>query len=104
MNNLIRRIRFLACAAVLAGCITSQNTQLPTLRPTSRVGEYVYHDPFPDRDAGPAVDRPRGFERARSVPQRTLERRAITDDIVGSSGGGSSNNPSASKYPSSVDP
>jgi len=104
MNTIIRRIRFLACAALVTGCITSQNTRLPTLRPTSPVGEYAYHDPFPDREAGPAIDRPRGFERQRSEPQRTLERRSITDSIVGASGGGGSNNPSASKYPSSVDP
>ena len=105
MNAIMRRIRFVGCAALMAGCISPQNTRLPTLRPSSAEREsYVYHDPLPDREAGPAIDRPRGFERQRSEPRRTLERDEITSRIVGTNGGGSSNNPSASRYPSSVDP
>ena len=108
MNTILRRIRFLGCAALMAGCISSQYTRLPTLRPSSAVGaereSLVYHDPLPDREAGPPIDRPRGFERQRSEPRRTIERDEITSRIIGTGGGGSSNNPSASKYPSSVDP
>jgi hypothetical protein len=107
MNALMRRIRFIGCAALCAGCISPQYTRLPSLRPSSTAAErnsYVYHDPLPDREAGPAIERPRGFERQRSEPTRTLERSEITDSILGTSGGGGSNNPSASKYPGSVNP
>ena len=108
MNAIMRRIRFLGCAALMTGCISSQYTRLPTLRPSAAVvaerESFTYHDPLPDRDAGPAIDLPRGFERQRAEPRRTLERDSITNGIIGTGGGGSSNNPSASKYPSSVDP
>ena len=107
MNAIMRRIRFLGCAALVAGCITSQNTRLPTLRPSPPSDErasYVYHNPLPDQEAGPPVDLPRGFERQRSEPVRSQERRSITDSIVQNNGGGSSNDPSASKYPSTVEP
>lgn len=101
MNAIVGRICCLGCAALFVGCISRENTRLPTLRP-SPTESYVYHNPLPDREAGQAVDLPRGFDRQRSEPTRTQERRTITDSIVGASGGGSSNNPSASKYPGSV--
>ena len=108
MHKIMRGIRFLGCAALMAGCISPQYTRLPTLRPSSAVAaereSYVYHNPLPDREAGPAIDLPRGFERQRSEPTRVQERSSITDSIVGASGGGGSNNPSASKYPGSVVP
>ena len=107
MNAMLRRAGFLGCAALMAGCISPQNTRLPTLRPSSAAAErqsYVYHNPLPDREVGPPIDLPRGFDRQRSEPRRTLERESITNSIIGTGGGGSSNNPSASKYPSSVDP
>jgi hypothetical protein len=105
MTTTVRRIRLFICAALLVGCISPQNTRLPTLRPSSVAAErqsYVYHNPLPDNEVGQAIDLPRGFDRQRSEPTRVQERSAITDSIVGGSGGGASNNPSASKYPGSV--
>jgi hypothetical protein len=107
MNAIVRSLGWLGCTVLLAGCISPQYTRLPTLRPSpADAGRdaYVYHNPLADREAGPAFDLPRGFERQRAEPRRTIERDSITSQIIGTSGGGSSNNPSASKYPSSVDP
>jgi|GEM_PF-7070863 len=100
MNAITRRICGLGCAALFTGCLSPKYTQLPTLQPQPQ--DYTYHNPLPDREAGPAFDLPRGFDRERSVPTRTLERAAKTDIILQQNGGGSSNNPSASKYPASV--
>ena len=105
MNTTVRRIRLFVCTSILVGCISPQNTQLPSLRPSNVAADrqsYVYHNPLPDNDVGQPIDLPRGFDVQRSVPRRTLERDKITDSIVGTSGGGTSNNPSASKYPASV--
>jgi hypothetical protein len=93
------------CASLLIGGSSCQNTQLPSLRPSNVAADrqgYVYHNPLPDNDVGQPIDLPRGFDVQRSVPRRTLERDKITDSIVGTSGGGASNNPSASNYPDSV--
>jgi hypothetical protein len=108
MNTMLRRIRLFVCAALLVGCISPQNTRLPTLRPSPNIAaerqSYVYHNPLPDNEAGPpAIDLPRGFDRPRSQPTQVKERSDITDSIIGTSGG-SSNNPSASRYPASVNP
>lgn len=100
MDAITRRIWCLGCAALLAGCISPQYTKLPSLRPEPQ--DYTYHNPLPDREAGAAIDLPRGYDRQRSEPTRTLERAAITDEILKRNGGGSSSNPSASKYPGSV--
>ncbi|HEY2252359.1 MAG TPA: hypothetical protein VGH74_14900 [Planctomycetaceae bacterium] len=100
MNAITRRICCLGFAALLAGCISPQYTKLPTLRPQPQ--DFTYHNPLPDREAGAAIDLPRGFDRQRSEPTRTLQRAEITNEIVKQNGGGSTTNPSASKYPGSV--
>lgn len=106
MNGILKKIRVAGFALLLVGC---RNTQFPSLAP-SQVGRsevnqsFAYHDPSPDTEAGPWVERQRGFERARSMPRRVDERRAITDELVRSTEGVSSNNPSASRYPNSVNP
>ena len=104
MNGIMRKIRLAACALLLVGC---RNTQLPSFA-TSNVNaerqSFAYHDPSPDQEAGPWVERPRGFERARAVPRRVLERDTITNEIMRTDGAGSNNNPSASRYPASVNP
>ncbi len=107
MNAITRRIFGLGCAVLLAGCLSPKYTQLPTLRPQPDDYAYhnpsfIYHNPLPDRDAGPTVELPRGYDRERSVPTRTLERAAITKDILQRDGVGSSTNPAASNYPASV--
>jgi len=100
MNAITRRIGCLGCAALFVGCISPQYTKLPSLRPEPQ--DYAYHNPLPDREAGPAIDLPRGFDRQRSEPTRTLERAAKTDLILQKNSGTSSTNTSASKYPGSV--
>ena len=108
MKGLMVRIRLAGCAALLAGCVSPQNTRLPTLGygdPRAERQSYVYHNPLPERESGPAIERPRGFEFQRAEPRRTLERDSITQGIVGAGGNfDSSVNPSASKYPNSVNP
>ena len=100
MNAITRRICCLGCAALLGGCISPKYTQLPTLRPQPQ--DFTYHNPLPDREAGAQIDLPRGYDRQRSEPTRTLERAKITDEIIKRDGGPSGSNPSASKYPGSV--
>ena len=105
MNTTLRRIRLFVCASLLVGCISPQNTRFPTLRPSNVAAErqsYVYHNPLPDNEVGQAIDLPRGFDKQRAEPTRVQQRSEITNEILKGSGGGTSNNPSASKYPGSV--
>jgi hypothetical protein len=93
-------------ALLLSGC---KNVQTPTLAP-SRVDEqsvnrdFSYHDPLPDNDAGPFVERQRGFERPRALPRRAEERYQITNQLQMRDGEATGTNPSASRYPNSVEP
>lgn len=78
MNGIWSRVQLVGCASLLllGGCISSQNTRMPTLAygdPKAERRSYDYHDPLPDRDSGPLVERPRGAERQRSEPRRTME-------------------------------
>src|SRR5579872_2451630 len=107
MKGVLSGIRLAGCAALLAGCITPQNTRLPTLGygdPRAERQSYTYANPLPDRESGPAIERPRGFEFQRAEPVRSQERSAITKDILGTGGAAPALNPSASKYPDSVSP
>jgi hypothetical protein len=85
----------------LMGCVSSQHTRLPTLsynRPDVERKSYEYFDPAPDRNAGPAIERPPGFEIQRSEPRRIRE--AAGNQTA--SGIRSGLRPSAAKYPDSV--
>jgi hypothetical protein len=106
MNGISRTIRLATCVLILAGC---QNTKTPTLGRSSVDRTVVnrtfdYQDPNPDTDAGPWVERPRGFERPRAVPRRVDETRATTDDLLQRDGAAVNGNPSVSRYPNSVTP
>lgn len=101
MKGFWLRIRLAACASLLtAGCISSQNTRMPTLGwgdPRAERASYTYHDPYPERETGPFVERPRGADHQRAEPRRTMER------AVNPSGYGSMA-PSAQRYQNTVTP
>lgn len=107
MNRVMLRVVLMGCAALFAGCISSQ-TRLPTLafNRDSRAERqtYLYHNPLPDPNLGPAIERPRGMEDQRPEPRRSQEVRGITDGIVGTSGVSTGSNPAVSRYPASVSP
>ena len=102
----IRRIGLVILPILVMGC---KNYQLPSLR-RSDVGvnavnqSLTYHDPLGDVDAGPWVERPRGFERARATPRRTEEKFQITNQLTGNNAGSTETPTSASRYPDSVTP
>jgi hypothetical protein len=106
MNPITLRIRLVGCAVLLAGCISPQNTRLPTLgynRDTRMErGSYNYLNPLPDQSAGTPFEQPRGFEFQRAQPRRAQENFATTEAITGN--GGAVSSPAASRYPSSVNP
>lgn len=107
MNGILRNALLAGCTVFLAGCLSPKYTRLPTLRPSDVESErqaLTYHDPNPDRDMGPPIDRPRGFDRPRAEPRRILEHQAITNQILRDGGEETDNNPSASRYPGSVNP
>jgi len=90
-------------ALLCSGCLGSGHTRLPTLAyapPDVARRSFEFHDPEPDVDFGPNIERPRGFERQRAVPRRSLER------WLNRSGAGASTGlaPSAERYPNSVTP
>jgi len=65
------------CASLLllGGCISSQNTRMPTLAygdPRAERRSYDYHDPYAD-NSGPFVERPRGADHQRSFSRRAME-------------------------------
>lgn len=77
MNGISLGIRSAGCLALLflAGC-ASQNTRMPSLAygdPRSDRRGYDYHDPYPESNVGPFVERPREAVRQRSEPRRTME-------------------------------
>ncbi|HTI51042.1 MAG TPA: hypothetical protein VL475_08825 [Planctomycetaceae bacterium] len=78
MNGVSLAIRFAGLSALLlAGCVSSGNTRLPTLAygdPKAERRSYAYQDPLPEGDVGPLVERPRGLDRQRSEPRRAMER------------------------------
>ncbi len=107
MNGVSLGIRVLAGAALLAGCVNSQNTRLPRLGyndPRVERQSYVYHNPLPERESARDIERPRGFEFQRTEPVRTQERARITEGITGAGGTSEGLSPSASRYPDSVNP
>jgi hypothetical protein len=102
----IRQIGFLVIPFLALGC---RNYQLPSLHrsavESSQVNrEFTYHDPNSDTDAGPWVERPRGFERPRAAPRRTEDKFEITKQITGADDGSTGTPSSASRYPNSVTP
>ena len=102
MKGCLLKIRLVACAMLLTGCNLSSHTRLPTLAasdPRAERNSYEYYDPIPERETAPTVERPRGFERERSLPTRANERRA---QVMPWSDGLA--NPSAARYPNSVSP
>lgn len=106
MNGISRNLRLAACALVLVGC---RNTQYPSFTPSAvsrnQVNRsFAYHDPNPDTDAGPWIERPRGFERPRATPERVNEKYKITDQLLQQEGAPVGNSPAASRYPNSVNP
>ena len=106
MNGITLRIRLVGCAVLLAGCISPQNTRLPTLgysRDTRTERErYNYLYPLPDQNFGTPFEQPRGFEFSRAQPRRAQENYATTEAITG--GAGAVSSPAASRYPNSVNP
>lgn len=85
MNGISLGIRLAACMTLLtvAGC-ASQNTRLPSLAygdPKAERRGYDYHDPYPEGQVGPFVERPREAVRQRSEPRRTMEH--AIDPITG---------------------
>ena len=105
MNGITLRVRLVGCAVLLAGCVSPQNTRLPTLgyRDTrTERGSYNYLNPLPDQWAGTPFEQPRGFEFSRSAPRRAQENYATTEAITG--GAGAVSSPAASRYPGSVNP
>lgn len=108
MNSVLLRIRLLGCAALLAGCISPQNTRLPTLgynRDTRAERQsYNYLNPLPDRSGAGYQALPRGFDYPRDEPRRAQERSATTSQILGTGGVSTGANPSVSRYPNSVTP
>ena len=107
MNGIGSRIRLLAAAALLAGCVNPQNTRLPTLGyrdPRVERQSYEYHDPLPERETAKAIEVPRGFEFQRPEARRTLEKARMTEGITGTGGTSDGMSPSASRYPDSVSP
>ena len=101
MHQNLPRLSLVAGALVLAGCVSSQTTRLPTLRasrPDVETRSYEYHDPSADNDFGPHVDRPPGFEQQRSVPRRSREKAGNP----AAAGVESGLRPAALKYPNSV--
>jgi hypothetical protein len=108
MNGAIWSIRLAGCAVLLAGCISPQNTRVPTLgyNPDARAERqsYTYLNPLPERETGPAIERPRFYEFSRAEPKRSQDRSAITDEILNNGGANVGSSPSASRYPQSVTP
>ncbi len=106
MNGVMLRIRLAGCAVLLAGCISPQNTRLPTLGyncdTRAERGSYNYLNPLPDQSVGTPFEQPRGFELPRAQPRRAQENFATTEAITGS--GGAVSSPAASRYPGSVNP
>ncbi len=77
-------MRWIASAIVLCGslhlngCLSPQETELPTVIPKHHPDVerklYEYHDPFADSNLGPDIDhRPRGFHRQRTEPRRSAD-------------------------------
>ena len=77
MNGVMLRIRLVGCAALLAGCVSPQNTRLPTLgynRDTRAEREsYNYLNPLADQSVGMPIDQTRGFDLQRAQPRRALD-------------------------------
>jgi hypothetical protein len=106
MNRALLRFGVAACTLLAAGCISPQDTRLPTLgyRDTRTERQsFNYLNPLPDR-SGPGYQAlPRGFDYPRAEPRRAQERAAITEEITGGDTVPASN-PSVSRYPRSVNP
>lgn len=101
MRRTIPKLLAVLCAVALAGCVSSQRTRLPTVgynRPDVERRSYEVHDPSPDHDAGPAIERPRGFDQQRAEPRRIMEQ-SVNQTSAGVQSG---LRPSAAKYPNSV--
>ena len=107
MNGVMSRIGLAGCALLVAGCLTPQNTRFPTLgwNPNARQERqsYTYHNPLPDPNLAKEIERPRGFENQRAEPRMSQDQRAITNDLTGNCDPGTGN-PSASRYPASINP
>lgn len=100
MNGVLS-FRVGACVALLmAGCVTAENTRMPSLayNPDTRAERrsYDYHDPLPEGNVGPLVERPREAMRQRSEPRRTMEHniRPMSGSLP----------PSTARYPDVVTP
>ena len=109
MNRSLLRFGVAAGALLAAGCISPQDTRLPTLgyRDTRTERKSLdYLNPLPDR-SGPGYQAlPRGFDYPRAEPRRAQERAAITRTIEEINSGETvpASNPSVSRYPRSVNP
>src|SRR5260370_5398188 len=100
MNRSLSRFGVAACAVLAAGCISPQDTRLPTLgyRDTRTERQsFNYLNPLPDR-SGPGYHAlPRGFDYPLAETPRAQERAAITEEITGG-GTNPPSKPSLSRY------
>jgi hypothetical protein len=67
----------LACLLVAGGCLSPNNTRLPSWLsrpPAVEKKSYELHDPLPSESEGPQTQvRPRGFETPRSEARQAVE-------------------------------
>ncbi|MSR56148.1 MAG: hypothetical protein EXS05_00505 [Planctomycetaceae bacterium] len=100
MKGVRVNIRIVGCAVLLlAGCVSSERTRLPTLSygdPRAERRSFDVHDPYPEQRSGPMVERPREMDVQRSEPRRAIEH--YVNPTSGSLA------PEASRYPASVIP
>lgn len=103
MNGVSRSIRLAGWMALLltplVGCQSNSNVRLPSLAygdPRGEIRSYSQHDPYPESNVGPLVERPRAAMTQRSEPRRTMER--AVQPMAGDQP------ESAARYPNSVQP
>jgi hypothetical protein len=105
MNGVMQKLSVAGCAVLLAGCVSSRDTRLPTLGyrdPRAERASYNYLNPLPDPTVGTPFEQPRGFEFQRAQPRRSQDNYETTREITG--GGGAVSTPAASRYPQSISP
>lgn len=82
MNGFSLRLRLVGSVLMLGGCISSQNTRMPTLGvgdPRAERQGYQVHDPLPDLHSGGGYMNdavPRGFDQPRSEPRQANDKAA----------------------------
>ncbi len=112
MKRRMLRFVWVGSAVLLGGCITPQNTRLPTLAygdPRAESNSYMYHDPLGYTEPGgnSSGARPRGYDVPRTEARRTMDHASdptLPFPLGGSSDSSSNTAPSGRKYQQSVSP